>query len=65
MDELLRRNGMAQAFLYTPAHLALESAARMFPLFRQGPLLTDEHPLMSPALDTAGGAAPKANGAAR
>ena len=65
MDALLRRNGMAQAFLYTPAHFALESAARMFPLFRQGPLLTDEHPLMSPALDAAGGAAPKANGASR
>jgi len=47
MDALMRRNPLAQAFLYTPAHLALEAAARMFPLFRQKPLLTDEHPLMS------------------
>jgi hypothetical protein len=35
-----------QAFLYTPAHLALEAAARMFPVFRDQPLLVDEHPLM-------------------
>jgi nitrous oxidase accessory protein len=47
MDALVRRNPMVQAFLYTPAHLAIEAAARMFPLFRQKPLLTDEHPLMS------------------
>jgi nitrous oxidase accessory protein len=47
MDALMRRNPMAQAFLYTPAHLALEAAARMFPLLRQQALLTDEHPLMS------------------
>ena len=47
MDGLVRRNPLAQAFLYTPAHLALEAAARMFPLYRQPPLLTDEHPLMS------------------
>jgi nitrous oxidase accessory protein len=47
MDALVRRNPMAQAFLYTPAHLALEAAARMFPLMRQAPLLVDEHPVMS------------------
>ncbi len=47
MDALMRRNPMAQAFLYTPAHLALDAAARMFPLFRQEPLLIDPHPLMS------------------
>jgi nitrous oxidase accessory protein len=46
MDAVVRRNAMAQAFLYTPAHLALEAAARMFPVFRQQPLLTDAHPLM-------------------
>jgi nitrous oxidase accessory protein len=47
MDALVRRNPLVQAFLYTPAHLALESAARMFPLYRQGPVLTDERPLMA------------------
>jgi hypothetical protein len=38
---------MTQAFLYTPAHLAIEAAARMFPVFRQPPLLTDAFPLMA------------------
>jgi nitrous oxidase accessory protein len=47
MDALIRRNPMAQAFLYTPAHLALEAAARMFPLYRQPPVLVDESPLMT------------------
>ena len=47
MDALVRRNSLVQAFLYTPAHLALESAARMFPLFRQAPVLIDDRPLMA------------------
>ena len=47
MDALIRRSPMAQAFLYTPAHLALEAAARMFPLYRQPPVLIDESPLMT------------------
>ena len=47
MDALVRGNPSMQALLYTPAHLALEAAARMFPLFRQPPLLIDEQPLMS------------------
>ena len=46
MDALVRRNSLIQAFLYTPAHLALEAAARMFPLFRQAPVLVDDRPLM-------------------
>ena len=46
MDALVRKNPLAQAFLYTPAHLALESAARMFPLLRREPLLLDDRPLM-------------------
>lgn len=60
MDALLQRNQAAQAFLYTPAHLALEAAARMFPLLRQQPLLVDAHPLMTGAVRTAsvGAAAP-------
>lgn len=47
MDALIRKNALIQAFLYTPAHLALEAAARMFPLYRDRPLLVDDHPLMS------------------
>ena len=47
MDALIRRNPLVQAFLYTPAHLALESAARMFPIYRQAPVLVDDRPLMS------------------
>jgi nitrous oxidase accessory protein len=47
MDALVRRNPLIQAFLYTPAHLALEAAARMFPLYRQAPILVDDRPLMS------------------
>jgi nitrous oxidase accessory protein NosD len=47
MDALMRRNPLVQAFLYTPAHLALEAAARMFPLLRQPPVLVDDHPLMT------------------
>ena len=47
MDALVRRNAGIQAFLYTPAHRALEAAARMFPLFRQPPILVDEYPLTS------------------
>ena len=47
MDALVRRNPLVQALLYTPAHLALEAAARMFPLFRQPPVLVDDRPLMT------------------
>jgi nitrous oxidase accessory protein len=47
MDALVRRNPLVQAFLYTPAHLALEAAARMFPLYRQAPILVDDRPLMT------------------
>jgi nitrous oxidase accessory protein len=47
MEGLMRRNPLVQAFLYTPAHLALEAAARMFPVYRQEPLVLDEHPLLT------------------
>lgn len=47
MDALVRRSPLMQAFLYTPAHLAIEAAARMFPLFRQPPVLVDDRPLMT------------------
>jgi nitrous oxidase accessory protein len=47
MDALLRRNPSIQALLYTPAHLAIEAAARMFPVYRQPPVLVDRHPLLT------------------
>ena len=47
MDALVRRSPLIQAFLYTPAHLAIEAAARMFPLYRQAPVLIDGRPLMA------------------
>jgi nitrous oxidase accessory protein len=47
IDALIRRSPLIQAFLYTPAHLALEAAARMFPLYRQPPILVDPRPLMA------------------
>lgn len=46
MDALVRRNLLVQAFLYTPAHLAIEAAARMFPLYRQRPVLIDDRPVV-------------------
>lgn len=46
MNELIRRQPMVRAFLYTPAHMAIEAAARMFPVFRPAALLVDEHPLI-------------------
>lgn len=48
MNELVRRQPLLRAFLFTPAHYALETAARMFPIIRPAPLVVDEHPLMSP-----------------
>lgn len=47
MEQLVRQHPAARAFLYTPAHLALENAARMFPVIRPAPLIVDEHPLMA------------------
>jgi nitrous oxidase accessory protein len=47
VDALIRRNPLIQAFLYTPAQLAIEAGARMFPLYRQTPVLIDDQPLMT------------------
>jgi nitrous oxidase accessory protein len=56
MLELIERAPLAQAFVYTPASLALERAARLFPLYRPDPLLVDPRPLMRPdePFDSAG-----------
>jgi nitrous oxidase accessory protein len=48
MNEIVRRGPLARAFVYTPAHLALETASRLFPVFRTEPLVVDEFPLMIP-----------------
>jgi nitrous oxidase accessory protein len=48
MNEILKRQPLARAFVYTPAHLALETASRLFPVFRAEPLVVDEFPLMTP-----------------
>jgi nitrous oxidase accessory protein len=48
MNEILKRQPLARALVYTPAHLALEAAARLFPVFRAEPLVVDEFPLMTP-----------------
>jgi nitrous oxidase accessory protein len=47
MDALLQRSPEAQAFLYTPAHLAIEAAARMFPLSRREPVVIDRAPIVN------------------
>ena len=47
IEALLQKNPLIQAFLYTPAHQAIEAAARMFPLYRQPPILIDDRPLVS------------------
>jgi nitrous oxidase accessory protein len=47
VEALIRRNPLIQAFLYTPAQLAIEAGARMFPLYRQPPVLVDDRPLIS------------------
>jgi nitrous oxidase accessory protein len=46
LNELVRRNPVAQAFFLSPAQLALENAARLFPIVRPDPLLVDDHPLV-------------------
>lgn len=44
-ERVIDRSSAARAFLYTPSHLTLESAIRMFPIFRPEPLLTDPTPI--------------------
>jgi len=42
------RQPLARFFLFTPAAQAVELAGRAFPVFRPKPVLTDEHPLLTP-----------------
>jgi nitrous oxidase accessory protein len=48
VEGLIQRNPLLQTFLYTPAHSALDAAVRMFPMFREPPIVVDPHPLMGP-----------------
>lgn len=48
MHQLVARQPILQAFLFTPAHSAIESAARLFPLLERQPLIVDQFPLMDP-----------------
>ncbi|HET9136411.1 MAG TPA: NosD domain-containing protein, partial [Candidatus Kapabacteria bacterium] len=42
----------SQALLYTPGYLVLESATRLFPIFKGEPILIDSAPMISPKLIT-------------
>ncbi len=46
--ELMQHNDGLQAFNYTPAQMAIDLASKWFPVYREAPWITDEHPLMSP-----------------
>src|ERR1043165_9988123 len=47
-ESMLASDNPARAFIYTPAHLILDAAIRMFPLFRAAPALEDTAPRMMP-----------------
>jgi nitrous oxidase accessory protein len=73
LEDLADRAPALQAFLFTPAHLALETAARVMPLVRADPVVEDPAPLMRPPADitqqpgptlVAGGAGPAGTGPA-
>lgn len=59
LEDLADRSPPLQAFLFTPAHLALEAASRLVPLVRAEPVVEDRAPLMRPPA-SAGRAAPLA-----
>lgn len=48
LEDLTGRAPVLQAFLFTPAHHAVEAAARLVPLVRTAPVVHDPHPLMRP-----------------
>jgi nitrous oxidase accessory protein len=69
LEHLADRAPALQVFLFTPAHLALETAARVMPLVRADPIVEDPAPLMRPPAGvleqpalTAGGGAPAGSG---
>jgi nitrous oxidase accessory protein len=48
VERLADARPQSRFFLYTPAALALETAARAFPVFRVKALMSDPHPLLRP-----------------
>ncbi len=50
LEDLSDRTPQLQAFLFTPAHLALEAAARLMPIVRAEPVVEDHAPLMRPTV---------------
>jgi nitrous oxidase accessory protein len=53
LEDLTDRAPALEAFLFTPAHLALEAAARLAPLVRLGAIVEDPTPLMRPSVPAA------------
>ncbi len=51
-EDLMAREPKLRIYLMSPAALALDLAARAFPVFRPAPKLVDPSPLMRPALPT-------------
>ncbi len=54
LEDLAGRTPALQAFLFTPAHLALETAARLVPLAEREPIVMDPAPLVRPPVRGAG-----------
>ncbi len=52
LEDLSDRAPALQAFLFTPAHLALEAAARLMPIVRAEPVVEDQAPLMRPVVES-------------
>jgi nitrous oxidase accessory protein len=57
LEDLADRIPALQAFLFTPAHHAIDTAARMLPLLEASPVVEDRSPLMRPPA-TGGGPGP-------
>ncbi|MGD9934852.1 MAG: nitrous oxide reductase family maturation protein NosD [Dehalococcoidia bacterium] len=49
-DALVKKNEALRAYDYTPARMALDLAARWFPVYRPEARAVDAHPLMSPTM---------------
>jgi nitrous oxidase accessory protein len=58
LEDLAARQPALQAFLFTPAHHALEAASRLVPLVRTAPVVADPSPLMRPPVSPRAPASP-------
>ena len=52
-DDLVEDNPALRAFDFTPARMALDLAAKWFPVYRPEPRAVDHYPLMSPTMTLA------------